>query len=687
MANMPYRVDPAIKLLDVNIDFSGGMNSVDADSTMSNSQMRKIENFELTTKGSLVKREGFSRYADLSAVTKATTITGIQCYMRYYDKDFNLKEFYMIDGAIYDDKGTLQKYKNLDETPVFVNADGFQKERLTSYVVYNDIMLIATGNFLLEYGLFPDKDPADVPEGETATESYYFRQLNPYKPKALEFSKIGANLLSDDPWNFIEDGVASVLVNEGVVSTNRTATANIAEELTTYLSRPSSSDVYIKWEVRESGEPDWKEINGTGFKKIDFTTKENKRIKHTFEKSGLYDIKSSITATATQTDPTKIYSYVISDFKVTDTEDIEEKEDYKPQTCTNLYIYYDQILMWGDLNVSNAIYVSDIFKPSYVPSDNVIAIPTTQEDFITGVVYFYQVLVIATNNTLHYLVGINPMDFQLRPISATIGCIAPSSLVGVENDIIFLSREGLYKLKTLSVVTSDRYGVERIDMDVWKSIPKPFDTTACAVQNGLAYVITFPKYKIRMKWYYKQKVWAMDSGDIFDFNFIRIIDGEYYGFKPNGTVVKQDGAVYNDDGKPIKCVLETKNYDLGYPVHLKKLKAVKISFMNDEEKPTSLFMTVNVDNKPVINPEQYLIYEKDDQILFSLEKSTNVELFSGTKFGSWVLGKSKVGIVPTTINKYRLTGKGYTVTLKIEHEDDTDFGLLGYAYIYKVKKP
>jgi len=62
-------------------------------------------------------------------------------------------------------------------------------------------------------------------------------------------------------------------------------------------------------------------------------------------------------------------------------------------------------------------------------------------------------------------------------------------------------------------------------------------------------------------------------------------------------------------------------------------------------------------------------------------------LYSGSKYGSWIIGSSKIGAVATTINKYNLTGRGYTAKIRIEHTDNTDFGLLGYAYVFKIKKP
>lgn len=679
MRSTTYRPDPSVKLFAYNNDFSGGMNSVDADSTLVSSQMREITNMELTTKGSLVKREGFVRYATATVDDEGI---GLQCHIQYYDEDKQLSEFYITNGTIYDSEGTVQEYKNLDGE--FVEATGFQTSRLMDYLVYNDILLLATGNFLLEYGKFPDDE-------ENTTESYYFRQLEPYKPTALEYSRVGANLLSDDPLNFISDGVASIIVNEGIVTKHRTATANIEEEITTYISRPASESVSIKWEIQESGKDEWKDVNG-GYKEANFDTQENKRINYVFETAGLYNIRSSVTATSNLTsgspkDNTKVYTYVLSEFEVTESEDIEADEEYKPQTCTRLMLYYDQILLWDDENVPNAVYVSDIFKPSYVPSDNVMLFEMSQEDSVTAILYYYNVLTVFTKNTIFALSGKNPSEFSVKPINQTVGCVAPRSAVAVENYIIFLSGDGLYRLKTLSTINVDNFNIDKIDLDIYESIPKPYDELASAVQYGLAYIITMPKYNMRFKWYYRQDVWAMDKSTIMDFNFTKVISGNYYGYRPNGNVVKQDGSVYTDDGELFSCILETKDDDIGLPYHPKKFKTVKLSFMNDETNPTDVYMTVYVGAEPIINPEKYNVYEQDDQILWNKEKLTNVQLYSGTKFGSWVIGQSALGIIPTTMQKYRLTGKGYTIKLKIEHKDNTDFGILGYAYVYKVKKP
>ena len=39
------------------------------------------------------------------------------------------------------------------------------------------------------------------------------------------------------PYNFLADGVASILVNEGIVTEHRTGTLNAGEEMITYLSK------------------------------------------------------------------------------------------------------------------------------------------------------------------------------------------------------------------------------------------------------------------------------------------------------------------------------------------------------------------------------------------------------------------------------------------------------------------
>ena len=682
MPKQPYRLDPSQKFFDVNEDFSGGMNTTESDSTMANNQLRLIQNMELTTKGSLVKREGL---VQIHKVNGTGTGIGFQGHFEYFGKDTIKREFYGYNGSIYDVNNNVVNYKNLSK--VNVPASGFQGTRQMASLVYNNVMIVATGTKLLEFGYFYDD------ETET-TQSYYFRELEPYRPKAIEYSNLGGNLLSPDPDNFISDGTASIIVNEGITTVNRTPTINIPEILETYLSKPSATAVSIRWEVMftDATNPTWVDING-GWKPVDMTTKANKKIEYAFDKFGSWSIRSVLTATSNLTgqnliDATKVYGYIISGVKVTPTEDIEPDEAYTPQTCNRLLLYYDQVLMWGDTSVRNALYIADVFKPSYVPSDNVILLETPQEDSITAVIYFYDLLVLFTENNIFSLSGTTPISFVLQSVNRTIGCIAPYSAVAVQNYVVFLSNEGIYKLKTLSTINLDRFNVDKIDLDIWNIIPRPYDKDAIGVQSGLVYMLNFPNHNLRVKWFYQQDVWALDKSPSLDFKFAKVQSGISYAYRPNGTVLKGDGNVYTDEGIPFSCMFETKDYDVGYPFHQKKFKNLKVNLLNDAEVSSVAYLTVYVDQTAIINPEKYDVFETEDaQIMWDYRKTENIILYSGTKIGSWILGNTKLGIIPTIMEKFRLTRKGHTVRIKIEHKSNSDFGILGYALVFKIKKP
>ena len=239
-----------------------------------------------------------------------------------------------------------------------------------------------------------------------------------------------------------------------------------------------------------------------------------------------------------------------------------------------------------------------------MPSDVVLLMETPQEDKVTAIVYYMNVLIIFTDNNIFSLKGKTPAEFTLDFVNRTVGCVAPYSAVAVSNYIVFLSRQGIYKLKTLSTINLDNFNTEKIDLDIWSAIPQEVDVNANATQSGLVYMLIFPASNIRIKWYYQQDVWAMDRSAVFDNKVSSDDNGDIIIYRPNGNVLKQDGSYYIDDDVPIKCVVETKEAHLGFPFHPKKFKAVKLNFINDKYNPSEAYLTVAVDSALVVNPEK-----------------------------------------------------------------------------------
>lgn len=61
---------------------------------------------------------------------------------------------------------------------------------------------------------------------------------------------------------------------------------------------------------------------------------------------------------------------------------------------------------------------------------------------ITGLMPFRDQLIIFTTNSIHYLMGTNVADWQLKPISVDLGCPNEDTIQEVSGDIMFLAQDG-----------------------------------------------------------------------------------------------------------------------------------------------------------------------------------------------------------------------------------------------------
>ena len=158
----------------------------------------------------------------------------------------------------------------------------------------------------------------------------------------------------------------------------------------------------------------------------------------------------------------------------------------------------------------------------------------------------------------------------LKLITASIGCIAPASVVPVDDDIFFLSRSGLRSLGYQSGFNFDTLRTAEISVKV-----RPYfkNLTVMQLQNAVAayfdnkYLIAFPG-KDEIMVFDRERTawvgpWTIDS-TVFDV-FYDSDNEEHLLFAPEGgaNIHELKSSYTDDNGTTIETILKTRNENFG----------------------------------------------------------------------------------------------------------------------------
>jgi len=232
---------------------------------------------------------------------------------------------------------------------------------------------------------------------------------------------------------------------------------------------------------------------------------------------------------------------------------------------------------------------------------NICIIEPDAGDNITGLEVFEQRIIVFKQRSIWQitLTGAQAGNFfiwtpELQLITRSHGCIAPRSLMAVENDVFFLTRRGVYALgyepNVLVVLRTNEISA-RI-RPFFDSLSPDQLMGATAFYHDFKYGISFPgKNKTvvydreRMAW---MGPWNLDA-NVYE-SYFDSSDQEHllYGDNSNPNVVEYSSDYGDDQGTAIATILRTKKDDFGDWTKFKNLRTVQTEFRN-------VSGTVNVD--------------------------------------------------------------------------------------------
>jgi hypothetical protein len=346
----------------------------------------------------------------------------------------------------------------------------------------------------------------------------------------------------------------------------------------------------------------------------------------------------------------------------------------------------------------NSIYFSEQFQYDYVPNLNYVLLPINSTDEITHINFFRGAYIVFTKESIWRMSGtIFGEDFLVTKINDFIGCIAPNSVRAVNNNLLFLSRQGLYVL-TQSYYQEGLENVKKVDDKISKLIPP--DLNAFGLMYLEQYWLLLPDAEFdTIKYYFNSdKVGGghpfttdtytihPENLEVYNGVIYSIKDGDFFRFDKGYT----DFLPRNSNESVIPDYLytykfTTKNDDFGYATHDKKVKSVYFKVRTEDE--ALIGATIYVNENAVIDPNSYTASINEfGEVIYTSTYTPNMNIDISTGLGDFVLGKDTLGETGVRVHKFVIGKKGKNFAITIEHTTNGFFNIEDIGYLFKLGK-
>lgn len=711
-ARQPIRGNPEAKNVYLTAQFQGGINVTFSDDLIPDNELRDLMNFDLDSRGQLQGRKGFSKNTPLSQLFFSTTLPA-DTFPPLTKTDSHVKNYILFKIL----ENTNSSWKKLSESPslaYFQSTYCAQPQRIKTLLVAE--LLNGTVKFYIQdFGItssavtrnfstgvlpfafkgsnnlmniehaeqykkiyFTSNDKGVVMfDSETDTFSYIGNfgvgiANKAYKPNALQARKIGFNLLTESPldWVSLTGGGFSGIESLYISSLSRIPLLNI----------PIGEKFYVN--IYYTGT--------VGNFKFQFKDVEG-------------DVNLEFTATKNTVLSTGVLAVYEIDFITQPTQTVEiiaEFDDagiflnpyidvyqlgYIPENAQPVMGY--NVGEWGITQVfdrvvfykGNVLMFSEINNFEYVPSYNYILLPISNTDKIVKISYFRNSYIIFTQNKIFRLSGtFGASNFNLALINDEVGCLAGDTVAMVENELYFLSTRGLRSLKTdvfrenldnlrefddkvRPLVTNNERAYGIVYEDKYLLFSNLGSSSKEVVVNGKGYsipAILTHYYKTGAFVYYTH---ALNSHPRFIFSeggkllsFMSVSSGVQFQ-----TNVYEFGRGYDDFDSFYWFTLETSGLNFGYPIHEKKVKNIVFKMAGSSAGLKQFVVELFSNGRKV---SETLLEEKVDTVPIDLESSE------------------------FRMDKTRIPAKFKNLSIRITTSSELGVNLSSISYVYKLGK-
>ena len=346
----------------------------------------------------------------------------------------------------------------------------------------------------------------------------------------------------------------------------------------------------------------------------------------------------------------------------------------------------------------NTIYFSEQFQYDYIPNRNFVLLPLNSTDEITHINFFRGVYIIFTRESIWRISGvIFGQDFTLVKVNDFIGCIAPNSVRALNNNLMFLSRQGLYAL-TQSYYQEGLENVKKVDEQI-SSIVELDENSYSVMYQEQYWLISDSERYSTLKYYFNinksngghpfvTDTYRVDPDNLEVYNGViySIKNGHFYRYDRGYTDFFPRGA--NSSLKPdymYNYRFVTKNDDLGYATHDKKIKSAY--FKIRAGAVSELGVTIFVNEKAIIDPNTYTASVNEfGEVIYERSYDANLIVDPDATLGTFVLGKDTLGNTEVQIHKFLVSSKAKNISIAIEQSTDGYFNIEDIGFLYKLGK-
>lgn len=364
----------------------------------------------------------------------------------------------------------------------------------------------------------------------------------------------------------------------------------------------------------------------------------------------------------------------------------------------------------------NTFWYSVEGNPNYFPYKNYVQLPLLGNDEIVSINYFRGTHMVFTKERIYRISGYFP-DITVTLVNDSIGCLDAGSIRSFNNTLVFLTYDGLYRLKQ-NYYLEGLENVEKIDDKINNLFKRRGKFESILYKETYLLFVEGESFDT-LKYYYNINLpngyhpFTVDKYAIKPTNLFKV-DGEMYSIK-NGAFYKYDDgytdflpnvlAYTTNDYKEstYRVSIRTTNIMFGYPTHSKKFKNLIVKTVADIALP--IYITVLIDDYIHSSPMSYVaVLNNEGQIEYreilgktdvttTGEQTSNlilgdvVEVIDPDKvLGAFILGKTTLGTNKINVHKMNISGKGRVVQFLIEQISPAFFGINDIGIQYKLGK-
>ena len=398
-----------------------------------------------------------------------------------------------------------------------------------------------------------------------------------------------------------------------------------------------------------------------------------------------------------------IFSAGVSEIEYLDTyvvtEPVLKKIEALDTTGFKIFEAWSRLVYYKE----NIIWFSDLYQFDYIPNYNYVILPLSPNDKIMNISYFKGSYIIFTKDKIYKMSGsFGSADFQIQIVNDNIGCISEYSVKGLSNTLVFMTHDGLYRVKQ-NYYQGGLENVEKIDKQIDGIIP--FNTQVYSILYNEQYLLIYdyaegiPDSGFNvLKMYYNMSApkgvpYVKDRYSImpvvigqFDDGLYSIKYGRFYKYDkgyydflpPNPTAAQTEASKFT-------VKIRTHKISFNYPTHEKKFKAILVKDIANE--PVPLLFDIYINNKREYQHTQFETSINDlGEIVYQPIVTNPVLIGADNLIGNFELNKSQLGDLSARVHKIVFSGKGKDILIDIERRTAQEFSIQDIGYIYKMGK-